>query len=197
MRRVRHTAGLSFYEETSQVNLDIIRNIVVWVVITAVAVFLGVVFTLYFGMRVTVSGNGMSPTLADRQQVLVSKLAYGMAAPHAGDVIAYYPGGNEDTAPVVSRIVATSGQTVQILEGRLLVDGIPYSNDPVYSEISYTGIAEQIVRLGEDECFLLGDNPAESEDSRSAGIGAVRESDIIGRVWFALPGGGGPIGTVD
>lgn len=196
MRRVRHTSGLSFYEETSQVNLDIIWRIVTWVLITAAAVGLGVAFTLFLGFRCTVSGNAMSGVLEDGQQVLVSKVSFNLASPRAGDVIAYYPGGNEDTSPEVSRIVAIPKQTVQILDGRLLVNGIPYSDDPIYSGIAYAGIAEQVVTLGEDEYFVLGDNPAESEDSRSAGIGAIRETDIIGKVWFALPGGGGTIGTI-
>lgn len=197
MRRVRHTSGLSFYEETSSANLDIIRRIVTWVLITAGAIGLGVAFTLYLGFRCAVSGDAMTPILADGQQVLVNKVSYRVTSPKAGDVIAYYPGGNEDTYPMVSRIVAVGKQTVQILDGRLLVNGTPYSDDPIYSDITYAGIAEQIVTLDEDEVFLLGDNTAASEDSRSAGIGAVRESDIIGQVWFALPGGGGSMGTVD
>lgn len=197
MRRVKHTSGLSFYEESSKVNLEIVRRVAIWTAITTGAILLGILFTVYLGFRCRMSGDAMLPEIADGQQVLVSKLAYTMSTPTAGDVVAYYPGGNEDTYPVVSRVVAVSGQKVQIVEGRLLVNGIPYSDDPIYSDIAYAGIAEQTVTLDKDEYFLLGDNTAHSEDSRSAGIGAIAESYIIGKVWFALPYGGGSMGTVN
>lgn len=187
MRRVSHTSGLSFYEESSQNNLDMIRRILVWIAITASAVFLGVLFTLFLGFRVTMSTGAMSPGIEENQQVLINRLTYRMMSPAAGDVVAYYPGGNQDTYPSISRVIATAGQTVQVADGRLLVNGIPYSNDPIYSDITYAGIAEQIVTLGEDECFVLGDNTAASEDSRSPGIGAIKENAIIGRVWLRLP----------
>ena len=48
------------------------------------------------------------------------------------------------------------------------------------------GIAENPLLLGADEYFVLGDNRNSSEDSRSANIGPVRSSDILGRVWFHM-----------
>ena len=49
-----------------------------------------------------------------------------------------------------------------------------------------SGIAEDPIVLGEDEYFVLGDNRNNSEDSRFANIGNIREDYIIGKAWFVI-----------
>ena len=51
------------------------------------------------------------------------------------------------------------------------------------------GLAEEGVKLGSDEYFVLGDNRNNSEDSRSANIGNVKKEDILGRAWFVVTPG--------
>ena len=46
------------------------------------------------------------------------------------------------------------------------------------------GIAEEPIKLGSDEYFVLGDNRNNSEDSRYAEMGNVKKRNIIGKVWF-------------
>jgi signal peptidase I len=53
-------------------------------------------------------------------------------------------------------------------------------------KIALAGLAENPVVLGADEYFLLGDNRDSSEDSRFANVGNVKESQIIGKVWFRI-----------
>ena len=51
------------------------------------------------------------------------------------------------------------------------------------------GLAEEGVKLGADEYFVLGDNRNNSEDSRSANIGNVKKEDILGQAWFVVTPG--------
>ena len=58
------------------------------------------------------------------------------------------------------------------------------------------GIAANLIILASDECFVLGDNRNNSEDSRSANIGPVKNKDILGKAWFHMSSETGGIGFV-
>ncbi len=55
--------------------------------------------------------------------------------------------------------------------------------------IASAGIAENEIKLGKDEYFVLGDNCNNSEDSRSANVGPVLRSTIVGEAWFHFGNG--------
>lgn len=99
--------------------------------------------------------------------------------------------------PSVKRVVAIPGDSVQILNGVLLVNGIPCSYSDGYSSISEAGLAADMEILEDSQYFVMGDNPEDSEDSRSAGIGTVQDEDIIGSVWLALPADGSRLHRVE
>lgn len=157
---------------------------------TVIAIFLAVVFYSSMGFRVSVLGNSMEPGLAAGQNVLVNTYSYRLGSPSRGDIIAFYPGGDESMHPSVKRIVAIPGDSVQILNGTLLINGVPSTWSDQHTGITNAGIAEDLILLDDDEYFVIGDDPEESEDSRSAGIGLVQEDMIIGKVWLALPAEG-------
>ncbi len=188
-KRARYTSGLSFYEEERKTGSNKIREIVTTLIYTVIAVFIAIVTVRFFGYRVSVIGSSMEPGLVNGQNVFVNRLAYRMSAPKRQDVIAFYPGGNENTHPSVKRVIAVPGDTIQVVDGVVLVNGIPESGSASYDKITDAGSAAQEEVLGSDEYFVLGDNRSNSEDSRSASIGSVQGSDIIGRVWLALSSG--------
>jgi signal peptidase I len=90
--------------------------------------------------------------------------------------------------------VACPGDTVLITGGRLYVNGEKSKVLDAY--ITDAGLAENEIVLDINEYFLMGDNPSESEDSRSSGIGPVPIEDIKGHVWFKMPANGGKMGLV-
>lgn len=187
-----------FYDRRKRkINLHIIKEVLLYALYGAIAAFLAVVVVHFFGLRIGNIGSSMEPMIRPGQSVLIDTLAYRLSSIEQGDVIAFYPGGNENAHPYIKRVAAVGGQSVQIDDGTLLVDGIPYSGGERYTVIEDAGIVSQELQLSDDELFVLGDNLAGSEDSRSASIGAVRESAVIGKVWLALPGDGASMGKVE
>ena len=189
--------GLIFYEKEKKLNKDLIRNILEMVVVTLVAVFLAFGVTFVFGTRTGVIGDSMEDGLPASSQVLINRLVYMASSPKRGDVIVFLPYGNTNTHYYIKRVVALPGETVQITDGRLMVDGVYTEPKDAYDFMSDPGIVEMPLKLGENEFFVLGDNRNSSEDSRSGNIGSVKKDNIIGKAWLVIPGKDGRISLVE
>ena len=150
------------------------------VLVCAAAVLL-VVFFVY---RVSNAGDSMSPALKNGDVVLVNRLTYQIKGPARGDIIVFRPGGNENTHYSIKRVVGLPGETVQIIDGSVYIDGEEAERDIYAADIEYAGTAEEPVELGEDEYFVIGDNTGVSDDSRTEDVGNVRLEDICGEAWF-------------
>lgn len=183
---MRHK-GLSFRKKKkikiSFAGIKVLLGYLVWVVIAA---FIGIVLSVSFGMRTNVVGNSMKPGLESGQQILIDRFIFGLSSPKSGDVIAFLPNGNENSHYYIKRVIGVPGNIVLIDDGIIYINGEPYSNGVDYDKIKDAGIAENPILLGEDEYFVMGDNCNDSEDSRSANIGKVKSSYIVGKVWFKL-----------
>ena len=124
-----------------------------------------------------IPSDSMAPTLRAGDRVLVDKRAYDGGAPRRGDLAVFRAPRTGEI--LLKRIVAVGGDTVGIEDGVLVVDGRrprePYA-DPDAIDSVYFGP----VRVRRGAVFVLGDNRANSEDSRA--FGAVPTSRLIGRV---------------
>ena len=76
------------------------------------------------------------------------------------------------------------GDKITIKSGRLYVNGEKYDDVADTEAITYKGIVESELTLGNDEYFVLGDNRNNSEDSRYPSIGVISKEQIKGKVWF-------------
>ena len=176
--------GLSFYKRKKKISSAVIREIFSWIFGVAVAVLIAGVLVFFMGMTTNVVGVSMEPTLYNGQQIFVNRFAYMLFSPKAGDVIVFLPNGNENSHYYVKRVVAAEGDNIRIADGVLYVNGL--ESEWITEKILDSGIAENEFTLKNGEVFCIGDNPNNSEDSRSANIGPVSEDDIIGRVWFHM-----------
>lgn len=151
----------------------------------AIAVLL---FTFVFRI-VSVSGSSMDPTLADQDRLIVSCLFY---EPEYNDIVIIAGLGNEDgelyNEPLVKRVIATEGQSVQITGDRVYVDGKEIkdsfgitSNFPSGDPSGYLDLSSPTV-VPEGCVFVLGDNRPISRDSRHKTVGFVPETYILGKV---------------
>lgn len=166
--------------------MDIVRAAGVWTVKIAVVCLFAFVFVWYFGQRVAMVGDSMSPLLNNGDVTLVNRIVYDATSPKRGDIIVFRPKGNENSHYYIKRIIGLPGETVQIKDGAVYIDGEKLQDDYGKNKITDPGIAAEEIQLGGNEYFVLGDDRQNSEDSRMADIGNVKRSYIYGKAWFVV-----------
>ena len=189
--------GLTFYQKKKRLNPKIIKDILEMLVGSAVAVFLAFVIVFSAGMRTSVVGDSMEPVLRNGQEILMNRIIYRLSMPKRGDVIVFLPNGNQNSHFYVKRVVGLPGETVQIRDGSVYIDGVLLAEEDRFDKIADPGIAQNELLLASDEFFVLGDNRNSSEDSRSGNIGAVKKDTIIGKAWFHMAVDDQPMGLIE
>ena len=189
--------GLTFYEKKKKLDPRLLKDVMELLVGGAVAVFLAFVLVFSIGMRTSVIGDSMEPSLHNGQEILMNRILYRISMPKRGDVIVFLPNGNQNTHFYVKRVVGLPGETVQIREGNVYIDGVLLAENELFDKIADPGIAQSELLLGSDEFFVLGDNRNSSEDSRSGNIGAVKKDSIIGKAWFHMAAQGDSMGMIE
>lgn len=195
-RRRSGGPSLSYINRERKFNINNLYQVLQWVFLVFIAVFMGVALVFAFGIRTSVVGESMEPALSNGQEVLINKIAYQFSAPKQGDVIVFRPNGNENAHLSVKRVVATPGDTVQIVQGKVVINGSVYTKDRA-EDTRDPGIAASEIVLGADEYFVLGDNRRNSEDSRSANIGNISRGMIEGKAWYHLKGRNSQSGRIE
>lgn len=178
--------GLSFYRRRKKISSNIIIEIFSWIFGIFAAAFVAVVVVVAFGLHTNMIGNSMEPSLYNGQRIYVDRFIYKVRSPKRGDVIVFLPNGNSNSHYYVKRVVGLPGETIQIKDGKLYIDGLLLEEGANFDKMADGGIAVNEVCLEEGQYFVLGDNRNNSEDSRSANIGPVYENYIIGKGWFHL-----------
>lgn len=188
--------GLSFYHKKKKISSTALREIAHWCFLVFTAVFIAAVLVFSVGMRTSVIGVSMEPGLYNGQEILINQLKYKLVNPKRGDVVVFLPNGNQNTHYYVKRVVGLPGETVQIRDEHLYINGVLAEEGEGYDKMADAGIAENEIMLGVDEYFVLGDNRNSSEDSRSGNIGPVKRDDITGKAWFHMAFSGNGMGFI-
>jgi len=125
-----------------------------------------------------VEGRSMYPGLQSDELVLVSKFAYLTGSPRRGDVVVISRPANPEQ-DLVKRIIGMPGETVEIVNGKIYLNGIGYDESEYIQAPGNQSMAS--VDIPDSNYFVLGDNRVESEDSRR--FGTVPSGAIVGKVW--------------
>lgn len=155
-----------------------------WVQCLVGALVIGILAFMFIGRVIGVSGSSMYPTLHDTDKLIISNLFY---EPEAGDIVVLQTD-SFSADPIVKRVIATEGQTVDIdfANGVVYVDGAPldepYTNAPTYDVQDFDGE----VTVPEGCIFVMGDNRNGSTDSRTDEIGMVDERCVIGKAYMII-----------
>ena len=180
-------SGLSFGKKRrKRVNYEVIQEVLTWTFRIALVCFLAFVLVWYFGEKVSTIGDSMNPRLENGDITLMNRLVYEVRKPKRGEVIAFRPNGGETSHCYIKRVIGLPGETVSYEDGRILIDGEAIEENYVTTQIEDAGLLEEPISLGQDEYFVLGDDRKNSEDSRSANVGNVKQSEIAGKVWIVI-----------
>ena len=175
---------LKFKSEKRRVRLNRLRNVGSWMLKIAIVCAVAFVLVLFFGKRVSNIGDSMNPEIENGDIVLVNTLIYNAKNPSRGDVIVFKPQGDETMHSYMKRVIGLPGETVEIKDGIVYIDGEELEEDYKTSAIKEAGLAAEKVKLKSQEYFVLGDNRLSSMDSRSVEVGNVKKTEIEGRAGF-------------
>ena len=125
----------------------------------------GLACSYFMRTEVQIGGINMEPTIMDGQVCTVDKSAYIFGAPERGDVVAF--GGNDNS--FISRVIGLPGETISIEDGAVYVEGT-ILDEPYLPEGTLTESATKEFNVLENSYFLMGDNRANSSDSRIQGF---------------------------
>lgn len=139
----------------------------------------------YVGQRTVVIGDSMETTLQDGDNLITDKLTYRFSDPKRFDIVVF-PYKDNTNQLLIKRIIGLPNETIQIIGGKIYVDGSELIEEYGKEIIESAGLAADPITLGPDEYFVLGDNRNNSQDSRFASVGNIHRSDLIGRAWVRI-----------
>ncbi len=165
---------------------DFISEIGKWILSILVVVIFAYSIVTFGVQSVTMIGQSMVPALNNQDVLLLNKRAYTFHDPKRYDIIAFKL--KEDTEGYynIKRIIGLPGETIQIMNGRIFVDGNVLTDLPFEDLIMTEGTALDVLTLGDEEYFVIGDNCNSSEDSRYVNIGNISKKEISGKIFFRL-----------
>ena len=138
-------------------------------------------------LSVEVDGSSMVPTLADSGSYWLNRLAYIRSQPQRLDIVVVKD--PRDGVLVVKRIIAMPGQSIYFNKGKVYLNGKllaePYLPDKTYTFALEKKSGDELILVGNDQYFVMGDNRGNSTDSRV--YGTVPRHNILGKLFYQYP----------
>lgn len=156
-----------------------------WILYILIIIGLTYFIITFVGQRTKVDGSSMETTLSDGDNLIVDKISYRFRDPERYDIIVF-PYRYAENTYYIKRIIGMPGETVQIIDGEVYINGELLGENYGTEVMENAGIAAEPVELGEDEYFVLGDNRNHSSDSRDPSVGVLTRDDLIGRAWVRI-----------
>jgi signal peptidase I len=183
-------------------------------VLVLIAFVLAILMKTFLVQAFYIPSSSMEPTLLINDRVLVNKLSYTFREPRRGEIVVFSergfdPLGQDDTGIVegiveslrtglglvppdekdfIKRIIGLPGETIEMREGVVYVDGTPVEEAPT-TEGGYLSARDLTdfgpVTVPDGELFMMGDNRPSSADSRSS-LGTIPREDVVGRAFVVI-----------
>ena len=127
-----------------------IRSMFVWNLEIIAAILLAAAFSWFFCRSVVVQEGSMEPTLVPGERVLMDSAWYRLSSPKRGDIIAFRTSEDKKASIHIKRVIALPGETVQIKDGQILINGEVYNEKDEFPAITNAGLASERSRSGRD-----------------------------------------------
>lgn len=192
-------------EEKKETFLDFLKELPILIV---VAFGIALLIKTFIVQAFFIPSASMEDTLQIKDRVLVSKLSYRLGDVERGDVVVFVspldsPTPEADRGPVgnfiqslseglglrsserdfIKRVVGVGGDTVEVKEGSVFVNG-EKAEEPFVKDPSAPLGDHAPVKIKTGELFVMGDNRLHSQDSRS--FGPIKESSVVGRAFILI-----------
>ena len=169
-----------------------LKELVEWLESIAVAVICVVLLFSFFFRIVTISGPSMENTLFNGDRIVISNMFY---TAKCGDVVVISRNYENEASnidhsadPIIKRVIATEGMTVDIdfERGLVYVDGVLLDEEYIKNTTTTKWDIDFPLTVGENQIFVMGDNRLESMDSRDSRIGLIDEGYVLGKALFRI-----------
>jgi signal peptidase I len=165
------------------------RGLLDWIVVIGVALLVAFLVRTFVLAHFVVDGHSMDTTLHDGDRVFVNKLSYRLHDPNRGDVVVLHEINGSENRDLIKRVIGLEGESIEVRNCVVLIDGVelvePYL-DPEVVTPGNCGGDYGPAAVPEDHVFVMGDNRAGSQDSRSEAVGPIDEDDIVGRAFVVF-----------
>ncbi len=165
---------------------DFMREVKEWAQSIVIALILTLIIRTYVVQAFKIPSGSMRPTLIEGDKLFVNKYIYRFKPMQRGDIIVFkYPG--EPKKDFIKRLVGFEGETVEIRDGKILVNDKVLDDPKTFGKVYYYnhdpfGGPSEKIKIPKESYYVLGDNSANSTDSRFWGF--VPKKNIIGKAIF-------------
>ncbi len=169
-------------QEEKKEKVNIKREILSWVLVVVAAYLLAFVITHFIIIKTEVISGSMTATLNIDDRVIGNRLAYLFSDPERGDIV-FFANPDDETETYVKRIIGLPGDTVEIAEGKVYINGSSTPLDEPYLPETMKGSYGPYV-VPEGCFFMMGDNRNHSWDSREWDNTYVTKKQIYAKAWL-------------
>ena len=169
---------MEFYQEET----NKLRRMIVWLVDIIVVISLAWFVVYGFGTQIRITGQSMTPELRSEDVVLMNRLSYDLGSPKRFDVVVFE---REDKKPNVKRVIGLPGDTIDIEDGKIYINGSAEPLQEDYLKEEWTvATGPYTFEVPEGSYFMMGDNRNDSWDARYWSNTYVTKDKILGKALF-------------
>ncbi len=155
------------------------RELMEWVIVIEVAVVFAVILNMFIIVNASIPTASMETTIMTGDRVFGNRLAYIKEEPERGDIVMFkFP--DDERQLFIKRIIGMPGETLEMKDGRIYIDGSDTPLDEPYLNVTPVGDYGPVT-IPEDAYFMMGDNRNNSADSRYWNNTFVYREKIVGK----------------